>query len=55
MTKKKGKYRRSLYFMRDLIKGSVIKPTDIRAIRPGDGLSPKFADQIIGKCLCIDV
>ena len=48
-------YRRSLYFMKDLIKGSVIKPTDIRAIRPGNGLPPKFADEIIGKCLCIDV
>lgn len=49
------KHRRSLYFMNDLMKGSVIKPTDIRAIRPGNGLSPKFVDEIIGKCLSIDV
>lgn len=49
------KYRRSLYFMKDLIKGSIIKPTDIRAIRPCNGLPPKLADEIIGKSLCIDV
>lgn len=49
------KHRRSLYFMRDLIKGSVIKPADIRAIRPGNGVPPKFADEIIGKHLCVDV
>ncbi len=49
------KHRRSLYFMNNLNKGSVIKKTDIRAIRPGNGLPPKFADEIIGKCLCIDV
>ena len=49
------KHRRSLYFMKDLTKGSVIKSGDIRAIRPGNGLFPKFADEIIGKTLSIDV
>jgi N-acetylneuraminate synthase len=49
------KHRRSLYFMKDLIKGSVIKSTDIRAIRPGNGVAPKFTDEIIGKRLCVDV
>ena len=49
------KHRRSLYFVKDLIKGSVIKPTDIRAIRPGNGVSPKFTDEIIGKRLSVDV
>ena len=49
------KHRRSLYFMKDLIKGSIIKPSDIRAIRPGNGISPKFADEIIGKTLIADV
>ena len=48
------KHRRSLYFMKDLIKGSEIKPADIRAIRPGIS-SPKFTDEIIGKRLSVDV
>ena len=49
------KHRRSLYFMNDLTKGSVIKSCDIRAIRPGNGISPKFVNEIIGKTLSIDV
>ena len=49
------KYRRSLYFMKDLKKGVIIQPGDIRAIRPGNGISPKFADEIIGKTLGNDV
>ena len=49
------KYRRSLYFMRDLKKGSVIGVGDIRAIRPGNGLPPKLRDTIIGKILIADV
>ena len=49
------KHRRSLYFMKDLKKGSVIQAGDIRAIRPGNGISPKFADTIVGKILINDV
>ncbi len=49
------KYRRSLYFMKDLKKGVMIQSSDIRAIRPGNGISPKYADEIIGKTLCVDV
>jgi len=41
--------------MNDLTKGSVIKSCDIRAIRPGNGISPKFVNEIIGKTLSIDV
>jgi len=49
------KYRRSLYFMRDLKAGDVVTSCDIRAIRPGYGISPKFFDQIINKVLNKDV
>jgi len=49
------KYRRSLYFMKDLKKGAVIQLNDIRAIRPGNGIPPKFTDEIIGKTLAKDV
>lgn len=48
-------YRRSLYFMKDLKKGDLVEFGDIRAIRPGFGLSPKFLDGLIGKVLVQDV
>lgn len=49
------KHRRSLYFMNNLKKGSVIQAHDVRTIRPGNGLSPKFADMVVGKKLIVDV
>ncbi len=42
-------FRRSLYFVRDLPEGHIIKVDDIRRIRPGMGLSPKYVDEILGK------
>ncbi len=44
-------FRRSVYFVRDLPAGAVVGPQDVRRIRPGMGLAPKFMDQIIGKKL----
>lgn len=44
-------FRRSLYFVKDLPKGHKITERDIRRIRPGMGLAPKFYDKIIGKVL----
>jgi len=49
------KYRRSIYFMTDLKKGQTIKETDIRIIRPGYGLLPKYFKSLIGKTLSVDV
>ena len=49
------KLRRSLYFMKDLQKGTVIEAGDVRAIRPGNGISPRFIDAIMGKTLITDV
>lgn len=45
-------FRRSLYFISDIIEGEVITPLHVRRIRPGFGLDAKFYDNIIGsKCL----
>ena len=41
-------FRRSLYFVKDLPAGHVITQGDIRSIRPGFGMSPKYLDSIIG-------
>ncbi|MBB3763517.1 pseudaminic acid synthase [Sphingomicrobium lutaoense] len=41
-------FRRSLYFVTDLEAGATIGPNDIRSVRPGFGLPPKYFDQIVG-------
>ena len=41
-------FRRSLYFVTNLKKGQVITGNDIRRIRPGYGLKPKYYDRVIG-------
>jgi sialic acid synthase SpsE len=43
------KYRRSLYFVKDLKVGDVITADAVRSVRPGYGLAPKFIDQVIGR------
>ncbi len=48
-------FRRSIYFVRDLPAGSLIAPEDIRRIRPGMGLAPKYYNELIGKRLKINV
>lgn len=45
------KFRRSLYFVKDLAAGDVITPDSVRSVRPGFGIAPKFLDHILGKRL----
>ena len=49
------KFRRSLYFIKDLKKGDVISEDCVRSIRPGYGLAPKFLNQILGGIVKRDV
>lgn len=48
-------FRRSIYFVKDLRAGSIIEEGDIRRIRPGMGLKPKYFDDLIGKKVKTDV
>ncbi|WP_298624451.1 pseudaminic acid synthase [uncultured Zoogloea sp.] len=49
------KFRRSLYFVRDMKSGSVISTECIRSVRPGFGMAPKHLDALIGCTVKQDV
>lgn len=42
------KFRRSLYFVKDLKAGEVITADAVRSVRPGFGMAPKNLEKIIG-------
>ncbi len=48
------KFRRSLYFVKDLKAGDVITPDAVRSVRPGFGAAPKYLDAIVGGRMKID-
>ena len=47
--------RRSLILTRDMKAGEVIKESDLMPKRPGTGISPKFADIVIGRSVKEDL
>lgn len=49
------KFRRSLYFVKDMKAGDIITEDSVRSVRPGFGLSPKHLDNILGKQVTQDV
>lgn len=48
-------FRRSLFAVRDIKAGDIITSDNVRSIRPGTGIKPKFLRQIMGKSFKRDV
>ena len=52
--KKSLGFRRSLYISADMKKGDVLSKENVRCVRPGMGLAPKFFDEVIGRKISED-
>lgn len=49
------RFRRSLYVIKDLRAGDALTHENVKAIRPGCGLPPKYRDDVLGKRVKRDV
>jgi len=53
--KKSAQFRRSLYLTEDIKKGDKLTSSNLRIIRPGFGLEPKFYEQLLGRKVNKDI
>lgn len=53
--KKSLVFRRSLYISEDMKAGDTLNEKNLRAIRPGLGLAPKYYEELLGKKVIFDV
>lgn len=50
-----AQFRRSLYFVSHLRAGDIISKADIKSVRPGYGIEPKYMNELIGKRVRTDI
>ena len=55
INEQKRKHARSLFAVKDIKKGEKFTRENIRSIRPGVGLHPKYYDKILGKTALFDI
>lgn len=48
-------FRRSLYVTQDIKAGEVLTTDNVRSVRPGHGLAPKYLDQVLGQHALQDI
>lgn len=53
--KKSLRFKRSLYIVKDVKAGDTFTPENLRVIRPGDGMQPKYYETVLGKTASRDI
>jgi pseudaminic acid synthase len=48
-------FRKSIFVVNNVLKGDILTEQNIRVIRPGYGLEPRYFDDIIGKVAAMDI
>jgi pseudaminic acid synthase len=48
-------FRRSLFVVQDMKAGEVFSTENVRSIRPGHGLHPRYLKEVLGRCAVTDI
>ena len=48
-------FRRSLFVVKDTAAGEIFSEENVRSIRPGHGLAPKYLDDVLGRQAALDI